>query len=316
MKKSLCLILACVMLSPVVFAKKKKGRYPVVISVTNAELMEDQVEVVARQAKHSNVNHKLHVGQYLHDKALIDVKDDGQVRLDLGPKSSLIIFGNSRVEIPVIAWEDGAIEKIILKKGRIRYDCEDNCHREIRTDLYQETPSAGDFVFTYEPQVPKMEALVLSGELPFRGFENETHVVLKEGQKASFTGVLENSEVAYDILLQGRKVAKGKLSEVQTLSEEEKKKFEKLFTEKKMVKKAAKEQRLPNQICAKPFAELNQCRWVCNDNPKKAKTCALDQGAKCIRSRCNANGEWAEDYELPNDQSKCGLKPIVAACDY
>ena len=83
-----------------------------------------------------------------------------------------------------------------------------------------------------------------------------------------------------------------------------------------MIQKKSVVTRLPSQICEKPLAELNQCQWSCEDNPKKSKTCAVENGAKCVRSRCNANGQWAEAYELPNDKNRCGLKPVVDACDY
>jgi len=315
-KRRFAIVILLTLSSSLVFAKKKKIRYPVVISVSDAQLIDDKVEVVAKQGKIQEVQKKLRVGQSLRDKALIQVGEKGQIRIDLAPKASLIIFGNSTVEIPVIAWEDGAIDQIILQKGRLRYDCETFCKREIKADLYDETPEAGDYIYTYEPQIPKFEALVIDGELKFRGFENENSVTLKANQKASFTGVLEGSEIAYDVLLGGRKVAKGKLSKVETLSEPEQKKFTKLFSEKKVVRKKVVSTRLPSQICEKPNAELNQCQWTCEENPKKAKNCAVDQGAVCVRYRCNANGEWAEAYTLPDGQNRCGLKPIVAACDY
>ncbi len=79
---------------------------------------------------------------------------------------------------------------------------------------------------------------------------------------------------------------------------------------------ASEQSRSP--ICTSPQGRLNDCAWVCLNNPKKAKTCQTHTGkASCVRLRCNANGEWAEETRLPASVShKCGLDPQVATCDY
>jgi hypothetical protein len=315
--RAILLILSAVLVPTLAPAKKKSIRYPRVSAVEAAQLVEDQVEVVQRQGKHHETNKKLRVGQNLRDKAVIQVGENGHLRLELAPQARLLIEGNSVVEMPVIAWEDGAIDKIILHRGRLQYICSENCQRNILTDLSAETPGPGNYVFTYEPTAPRVEVMVIAGELSFRGLENETSVTLKAGQKASFMGKIEDNEIAYDVLLKGRKIAKGHLSPIEALTPAEQKKYTESAVVKKVAPKKKATARQPGQICEKPFAKLNECQWACEGNPKKAKNCAVDRGAHCVRYRCNANGEWAEAHELPADlASQCGLKPLVKPCDY
>lgn len=72
-------------------------------------------------------------------------------------------------------------------------------------------------------------------------------------------------------------------------------------------------------LCALPKAELNQCSWTCENNPKGEANCRTDlPNVNCVRRRCNANGLWAEDTRLPasyHEQCK-GSAPLVAPCDY
>jgi hypothetical protein len=72
-------------------------------------------------------------------------------------------------------------------------------------------------------------------------------------------------------------------------------------------------------ICRKPSGRLNQCSWTCENNPKRAKICMIGKPhVVCVRSRCNANGEWAEPTPLPAAESDRCSSPAstVSECDY
>lgn len=63
-------------------------------------------------------------------------------------------------------------------------------------------------------------------------------------------------------------------------------------------------------ICDKPKGKFNQCKWMCADGSAKKHECG-----KCVRTRCNANGQWAEETELPG--AVCAPTGIsIKACDY
>lgn len=73
-------------------------------------------------------------------------------------------------------------------------------------------------------------------------------------------------------------------------------------------------------ICAKPSGKLNQCSWKCEGNPSGEKTCRTDiQQVRCVRQRCDANGNWADETRLPaaTSQTVCPASGhLVKDCDY
>ncbi len=299
-------------------AKKAKVRYPVVETVSGTVAkVDERITVANRQAEKTEVEKPLTKKSTFKDKAVLRTGEKAELRLLLNATTVLTIFEGSEVEFPAIAWEDGAVQEIILHRGSLRLICSENCSRKLTTALYQAATSPGDLVLRYSPSIPEVELQILQGEMAFRGLENESAVVLKAGQKASFKGVLENGEPAYDILLKGRKVAKGQMSPVQEIPAEQRAELQKQEEkQKKVAKVVPKSKRLPSQICDKPWGELNQCVWTCEKNKKNAKECGLDEGAICVRQRCNANGEWSDRQELPAQNSPCQAKQIVGTCDY
>lgn len=232
------------------------------------------------------------------------------------------------LELPTIHWRDGVIEQIILQKGQIKYDCESDCNLKVVTGLFESTLPVGEFIVKYDPSIPQVQILVISGETVFRGLENEISVTLRAGQFASFEGKFtEDGQIGYDVLLQGRKVAQGQLSDVGKIENQNLKSVLKIWdppisrkTKSQMIAANSSEKepmaKKPGEICTKPNGKLNDCLWTCIDNPRRSKICDYSKGAKCQRQRCNANGEWADLNILPLKDSRCESKAFVAACDY
>jgi hypothetical protein len=72
-------------------------------------------------------------------------------------------------------------------------------------------------------------------------------------------------------------------------------------------------------ICQKPAGLFDQCLWRCTGNPKGESRCRTDQaGVACVRLRCNANGEWADETRLGAEGAfSCPARgEIVKDCDY
>jgi hypothetical protein len=141
--------------------------------------------------------------------------------------------------------------------------------------------------------------------------------------------VLENDEIVYDVLLKGKKIPRGKLGLVENFTSEEKKLYSETQLKKEEIQRLKKSQaekksqappRGKNDICEQPNGKLNQCAWICENNPKKEKkVCRLENPeVHCLRKRCNANGEWAEETEISKEKaaSVCGVQPTVKDCDY
>lgn len=258
--------------------------------------------------------------EVLHEKALIETDKNSKVRIDLDNFASLIVFENSKVQIPVITWGEGEILDIHLLAGKLRYNCEKDCVRTIHTDLSREVFTNGEYLLEYRPESPFVELTVLHGILDFGGLEAEDSITVDAGKKVVFQGLKENNEVAYDVLLKGRKVARGKLQPVVVIKPEDLKKLDEETAIKKIVvipeaKRRAK--RTEKQICDQPFGELNQCAWVCEGKLRRLKKCDLSKpGIRCVRRRCNANGQWEDPLELTDLVNRCELAPVVGPCDY
>lgn len=279
-------------------AIEKKIRYPIVSVVDGAVVSIDKHNQHSPTKKLESPN----------ERVIYIVPEKAFLRVELTPKSEIIVKGPSKVEIPVIAWEDGAAERVILHGGELRYRCESQCEKVIETPLSRDSLTLGDYVYQYQPEIPYTQLTVIEGNFVFRGLENEEGVEVKTGQTVGFKGELEGGQPVYDVLLKGRKVARGKLSNVKLVPMDEMKKLKEMPILKKpeLTIKKKKIKKLPDQICEEPLGKLNQCAW----HFEKSK------GPKiCVRKRCNANGQWAERTEV--ETSHCSAKgPKVTACDY
>ena len=321
------IILIMSLLNPLALAKgrgaskPKAARYPLVqVVLGKVYQISEALTVENRAAKVSEKEKLLKKGDTLKDKAHLRVEGNSEIELQLSADSKLTILENSEIEIPGISWEDGAIYQVHLLTGKLRISCAKNCVRTYSNPLFESELPAGDFLLSYAPQTPSVTLAVLDGGALFRGLGNETELALKAGDMATFTVTFENNEIAFDILMKGRKVAKGRASEIQKIPSEEmqmwKGRDEAVRMKAKKIAEASVVKRKKSQICDRPFGELGQCTWKCEKNPKKAKTCMVESGAVCVRTRCDANGNWADRTELATSQSRCGTKSIVGACDY
>ena len=261
----------------------------------------------------------------------ITTDDKSSILLELAPQTLLRIYPNSRLDLPLVRWETGELDQIIFHQGRLRWSSESPRSIDLKSDLFELKPPAGTFVFIYQPWLPQVEVMSIKGELGFSELNGEEVRNLKAGQKISFTGHIEEGEIVYDLLLKGRRIPKGEMSAASAVSAEEEK-FYSIEEENKRRSERLKKMEIVNkpkpkrkgEICTDPGGVFNECSWVCVNNPKKIDQhngkCRADLAkVKCLRRRCNANGKWADPYELPTvnaAQLRCKAEPVLAACDY
>lgn len=252
------------------------------------------------------VKPKLH--QKFQGRAKFLVPSRSFLKIKFNENTFISIYEDTEFELPIIEFENNNVPKMILAQGKIRYECSQLCDRTLESALFNDPIPAGDYVFWMSPKIPSFEVLVLKGELSFRGLENEKAVRLKAEEKGTFQGVKENGEIAYDVLLKGRKVARGNLEDVQKATKDELKEYSKEAEKKKAAaekkaKEAAQPKKLPGQICEKPFAKFNECSWV-------------ETESGCVRRRCNANGQWADPFVTSRREGGCTKEPVIGACNY
>lgn len=289
-----------------------KAKYPL-ISGVNGNVTIIGKEGVPRPAK---------LREILKERAIIETSGKAQIRIELDDRNGVILLENSKMEIPVIGFEYGEVSDVVLHSGQMRVQGLDNNERFYATAVTRDIYKEADFLLAYDVARAKTTLSVFQGNLQFRGLENEKSLQVASGESATFTGVIENGEPAFDILLKGRKVARGELqAQVKSISKNDLEVLQKETLVQKPLKPLGpiKPPRKPGQICDEPYAKLNECVWRCwGQKPSpKLKTCDVSKaGVTCLRQRCNANGQWSDNFVLPEGQNRCGLKPLVGPCDY
>lgn len=257
----------------------------------------------------------------LKESAVIRTKGDGEIAISLGRHRKLVVMPNSEVSIPSIGWETGEVPLITIKNGAIFWQdflttdgvLKKNYDVALTSGLFQFIAPQADFVLYYFPKLPRAEVRVVRGEMVFSAMNAERSVSLTAGEKVEFFGALDGSEIAYDILLKGKKIPRGQLAEksrfdvaefLPTLIPEKPKEDPQVVEarRKQAERKKIDETRGGKFICIKPRGQLNQCLW------------RFEKG-NCYRYRCNANGDWAEG-EWIRTNSLCQREPRIAQCDY
>lgn len=251
----------------------------------------------------------------LKGSAKFEVEKNAEVTVKIDPDRSLTVFSNSEVNIPTISWDDGQASIIELKKGVMKWNTNENKPRYtvlFKSDLFNLIAESGTFVILYDPLQIRAELRSYFGKIEFSAMNGEHAFIVSKGQKGIFQGIKEQGEIIYDILLEGKKVPRGELKgplqmsknelyEYSDAAERKKQevKLKKILDEKKRIAELRKV-----QICVDPYAKYNECSWTW-------------QGAQCIRSRCDAGGNWGNPTVLTGQQaSACKKDPVIGPCDY
>lgn len=299
----------------------KLVRYPQVLSYKGDIFIQSGLDQKFRKAK---------VKEILREKAIIKTEANSRMDLAIDQDRTVTLLESAEIEIPAIAWETGQFTELLLRSGELMWQQNGPPINNItlKSPVFEVKPPIGISGFSYDPELVLAEAKVYSGAMEFSALNAETSVNLTGGKMVKFKGVKEDGDVAYDILLKGRKIPKGQLLSIENLPESVMKIYsaEAVAQRKKedlqriLRAKKKKETLGVGQICPKPGGKLNECSWSCLNNPKGEKNNCLANkpGVSCVRRRCNANGIWSE--ETPLDASaallKCKAKPYVSACDY
>lgn len=249
------------------------------------------------------------------DRLSLSLGDGAQTKIQLNPDLVLTAYANTEFEIPSISWENRHFKEIKLNKGSLRFDMINRAPFafDLITPFYQVELPVGLWVFTIDQERALADILALKGNLRVSSLNSEDKVSLKSGDRVTFRGLLEEGEIAYDLLLQGRRIPKGKWLSVGKLTSADNQKFSLEAEQKKLKeefkkKSVAEKEKLKKQaksLCTQPYGNLGECLW------RKAE-------GGCYRTRCAADGKW-KDSQLVGE-SFCDLAggwvPTAKACDY
>ncbi len=267
---------------------------------------------------------KIIKGTRVHEKDQIRTLLRGHVKIVFDDGNIANIKPNS--EIIVQEYSMGKDKRALLNliKGRVRskvrqkYEGNDTSYFRVKTKSAVAGVRGTDFVVEYTNKdrwITKVSTL--EGEVKFGGNEYEDRVGIKAGQQASFIVASNESEVFSDEEISDF-VARGYMTPVYSLSAEEVAQLSQLTEVGDPVARNIASTR-PNFICHSPKGDLNQCAWVCKNNPKGSKRCRTDlPQVNCVRTRCDANGQWSDESRLPASfHDSCQARGFrVGPCDY
>lgn len=296
-------------------------RYPHVIDYHGKLLVttKGQVEV------------KIEKNVLLRESAVIETHEDSYLKIQWDPVRYVVVEPKTKLSIPNISWETGEAPILILDQGSVHWDQAARAEYNVvlKSSLFEFIAPIGNFVLSIDLAKAYTEIKVIKGSMEFFPMNGEHTVNVQTGQKAFFQGILDGNDVAYDVLLKGKKIPRGKLSEVFPFTKEEAALYseqrQEMLKKESQLRESEEKARLAKihagMVCKNPYAKLNQCAWVCKNNPRSEKrSCrvAPKGSAECVRSRCDVNGRWSDPTVLSGIKAslQCKIDPVVAACDY
>lgn len=271
-------------------------KYPVISSVQKSvvTLTNDEKNPLAKEK------------EILREKVTFVGKEDSVLRIDFSEDMYLVAKGLFKLEIPFVALEYPYVTQVKLFEGQIRVVNRGDQNLTVFSDLSTDQIFRGDYQFDYQRSVPRIQWTVIDGSLEVKGLEHESSVRLTSGQLAQFTGELDAGQVVYDVLLRGKRVARGKLSPPQNMSEKQIQDYKKDEWSRSQPKKPVVTTTTlnPKWICKDPYAEAFQCRLYCHDS-------------KTVKQLCNANGQWGGDEVVAALRyGGCGKRPKLIDCSF
>lgn len=248
-----------------------------------------------------------------------------QIKLELGFDFYVVVFPESSLKV-----EGFYIDKKTYKVKRLEFVtgkfylkngsnmAEDlNVIYESDFFIWKNTEKSNQREFFLDVNLSAAQARFCAGESGIRAsvFDHEVVKVLKYQEGYEFQGVLQDGKLAFDLLLEGRKIPKGEwkksftcdfqqiLKQITDLETKEKVDNEKAIQQKKATLKKIKAE-YDKSLCHEPNGQFNQCLWKMTNQ-------------KCMRFRCDGQGNWSDEQQLPKSKKyQCETKPKVGNCDY
>lgn len=256
-------------------------------------------------------------GMPVREKDIVDTTGNGQAQIKFNDGNVVHVREDSQMKVNKYDVEDKADKTAVLEllKGKIRnqvikkYDGKQS-RFEIKTKAAVAGVRGTDFVVSWiedGKNITRIDAF--EGEVKLNGLQAEESAAMSIKKNQSMSFVVDGKESRFTKLEELSEMEIAKLDISSRVGEEI----------GGRVPSSSPPKPSKDGICASPAAPFNSCLWKCINNPKGATTCRTDlPQVSCVRARCNANGEWAEETRLP--ASFHGMCPAhestVAPCDY
>ena len=260
------------------------------------------------------------MGTIIYEHDSLQTEKTGKVNIEFKDGNLVQVQADTMVRIDQYEMNEDKRKAVIeLLKGQLRNQVKQKYNGH--TSTYQvktKTAVAGvrgtDFVISYNSgEKVETDIRTIEGRVVLANNDYSQSLEIGAGEQAAYV-VAANEVFGQDEI--NEFVARGYMTPVYRMSEKEVAQLINNTSAKDSVRQVAAFKQV---ICSAPKAELNQCSWTCQNNPKGEKNCRTDLSeVSCVRRRCNANGKWAEESRLPaSSREQCqptGQK--VAPCDY
>lgn len=246
------------------------------------------------------------------DKLFLKLSSGSSTKIQLSSNMRITAYGPAEFEIPTINWENGHFKRFRVKSGAVRFENSKGSEEvEIETPFFKISAPIGSWVFRMHPELALADLMALEGSLDLGISGTDEKVSLQPGQRATFRGLLEEGEIAYDLLLEGRKVPKGRWEKPTQLTKEDlalysfesERRIQAAEARRRQKQKSAEEARQNRNLCVNPAGNLNDCYWKKNDKI-------------CQRFRCAADGKWKDPQSAESSQCQGHSHTTVKSCDY
>lgn len=268
---------------------------------------------------------KMRTGEAVHEKDRMWADRGGLAQVEFLDGNAVHVLHASEIKVeeykPAQNPNDQKKALIELIRGRVRaqvkqkYDGTPQSSFSVRTRAAVAGVRGTDFVVSLS-EGEKIETRIdtLEGKVVLSGHGETEKIEISAGEHASYV-VAKND--LFDEQAISEFVARGHLTPVFKTSPND---LKNLDAETHVGPRAlvAKAKPSSDSVCESPKGDINQCLWTCMNNPKGESRCRVERAeVSCVRRRCNANGEWAEETRLPAALSgSCQAQPTIAPCDY
>ena len=250
----------------------------------------------------------------LADDLELSVYENSEIKVDLNDLSELKANDQKHLVLHLISGQI-YIHRTPIDQGETKAV---NSELEMDSDFFK-WPVAQNKNINLLINLDNTKALIYfcNREQPFEIslFDHEQKMTLLAAESIQFQGQIIDQKLAYDILLNGRKIPKGLWQQKQKCSFEDIKQLEKNMHQVETIEKIKSQKLIQKSIdqkksdeakflCHKPYGQLSDCAWILS-------------GEKCSRTHCDAEGNWSDLQSIAIDKApSCTKKYFVSKCDY
>lgn len=270
---------------------------------------------------------KIDLGTEIFEADTIYSDHQGRVKIEFDDGNIVLLQKDSSIKIDKYELEETKRQALIeLIKGQIRNQVKKKYNGQTtKYEVHTKNAVAGvrgtDFIVNYnESDQLKTDVITLLGAVQLSDSKSKESQRVESGYQASY--IERNGNEPTNVLESNGNLTAGVWTAVVKVDS---KGLDSLKLKTSIESSDGGQNRQvaslkpKHNICNQPSGALNDCFWKCVHNPPNESKCRLDLSeVQCLRKRCNANGDWAEETKVPASQGeKCpGQGVHISTCNY